>query len=93
MLLSELTLVIDNSLHGGVTPDVFNTFLFPGCGSGRMSVEEVSSRINLHLVQLAHETEVHHGSYAFPGNYLGVTLVCIEGLYFTESRAYHRSSQ
>ena len=53
-----------------------------------MFVKEVPACIKLHLIQLAYESEVNHGTHLLTGDYLRVAAYCIDGLKLAESRAH-----
>ena len=83
MFLSKLALIVDDPLDGRVSPYFFDAFLFPLGSSSQMSMEEVSTFVQLHLIQLTHESQVHHGPNALSRNHPGITSMSIEGLYLT----------
>ena len=52
-------------------------------------MEEVSTRVELHLVQLAYTPEVYHCAHTLSCNHLRITSTCVDGRKLTEGRADH----
>ena len=80
--------MVDNPLNVWMAPYVLYTVLFPGGRTTRVFMEEVPSFIQLHLVELADEAEVHHGPDSLALDDFRVTTLLVHCLEGTECRAH-----